>query len=65
MIIINGWDRIDELSYWCSENVGDLLWTNNLTDWMGNGWYISRIGGGFKLRIDSEEKRLVAALLWT
>jgi hypothetical protein len=65
MIIIVGWNQVDEISHWCSENVGYLIWTNNISDWIGHGWYVSRVSNGLKLRIDNEEKRLLAALLWT
>lgn len=65
MIKIEGWDKIEELSYWCNINVGNLLWSNNLSEWIGDGWYISRISSGFKLQIDNDEKRILAALLWT
>lgn len=65
MIKIDGWDKSEELKDWCTVNIGTLIWTNQISDWIGLGWYISRIDSGFKLQIDDERKRLIAALHWT
>jgi len=63
--IVMEWERCAELVEWCTEHVGHLIWTNNLTDWIGHGWGIARIGGGFKVQVDDPVKCTLALLKWT
>lgn len=64
-MIIRGWQNIDEIVAWCVENVGDFIWTNRLTDWVGVGWTISRVQDGFKLRVERTDLQTLAVLRWS
>ena len=61
-MIVSGWQNIDELVTWCTDNVGCFIWTNSLTDWVGHGWTITRVSQGFKVDI-IDEKLLVSGML--
>ena len=64
-MFVAGWQDIDELVSWCVRHVGHFIWTNSLTDWIGDGWTISRVKEGFDLRIVDEELLLLGVLRWT
>lgn len=63
--IIPEWNTLEELVPWLTEHVGYLIWTNGITDWIGWGWVITRVSGGFQVGVDDPQKCTLALLKWT
>lgn len=64
-MIVLGWQDIDELVEWCTQNIGHIIWTNSLTDWVGSGWSLTRIKDGFDLQVTDDELEVLSALRWS
>lgn len=63
--IVMEWQRCNELVDWCKDNVGHLIWSNNISEWIGYGWAITRVRGGFEVHVDDPVKCTLALLKWT